>query len=102
MKVAHFDVEEKASDPAQGRVPQVAMQERHRARSYAALKAIAHDEIGAFAQFVEEWLQRRKIIRIIGIAHDDVSAAGRANSTDQCGTVSLALDIDNPCAFFLR
>src|SRR5260221_897893 len=75
VEVAHRRAEEKAPDETQHRIAEVAMQRRHRAPEDAALEAIAHHERIALPQLVDEAIERREIVAVIGIAHDHETAA---------------------------
>ena len=70
-------------------IADVAVEPWHRPRSYPALKAIADHKLESVAQGVHEGIEIREVIGIIRIAHDDVSAPGRGDSTDEGGAVSL-------------
>ena len=54
MEIPARAVEEQAADRAQHRIAQIAMQRRHGARLDAAQEPIAHDELIAVAQLLDE------------------------------------------------
>ena len=57
VEVADGDREEQPADARQHRVAELAVQARHRARLDAALEAVAHDQVVARAQLVDEGLE---------------------------------------------
>ena len=59
------------------------MERWHGAGCNAALKAVAHDKVGASTQAIDIGLQAGKIIAAVGIAHDDVTATGGIDAGDQ-------------------
>ena len=58
-------------------IAEIAVQGRHRAGRDAALEAVAHDEVGAGAQLVDERHRGGEVVAVVGVAHDDVAARAR-------------------------
>src|SRR5690606_30345551 len=50
---------------------------------------------GARAQLFHEGVEVREIVAVVGIAHDDVSAARRSNATGKRRAVALLGDVDD-------
>jgi hypothetical protein len=71
MKVAHRCLEEESRQAAERRVSEVSVHGRHGAARDAAQKAVADDQIEAFAQFVDEGIERVEVVAAVGIADDD-------------------------------
>src|SRR5215831_4525735 len=61
VEVAHSRAKEESPDEAQHRVAEVAMQWRHRARTYPAFEPVPHDQGVPRAQALDECIQSRKI-----------------------------------------
>jgi hypothetical protein len=101
MEVANRDLEEEAANEGKDRIAEHPVKERHGAGRDAALEPVPHDELGAFAQLPDEGVEAGEIIGIIGVAHDDVFAAGRADPANQRGAIAACGDRLNPGAFFL-
>ena len=87
-----FDAEEQPAEKAQHRIAEIAVQRRHGAGLDAAREAIAHDQFGAVAQPRHEGVERGEIIAVVGVAHDDVAAAGRGDAAEQRRAVALCGD----------
>jgi hypothetical protein len=78
------------------------MQERHRTRVDATLKAIPHNDVVARSQAFEEWRQCTEVIAIVGIPHNDVVATCRADPGGQCRTIAPYWDVDHSNPIGLR
>jgi hypothetical protein len=98
MRIADRRPEEKVENPGQDRVAHVAMQPGHRAGENAAPEPIAHDQVIARPQLLDERLERCEIVRIVRVAHDDIAPSGGLNSRPQSMAVTLPRDIDDPGA----
>src|SRR5258708_3498721 len=94
VAVAYSRAEEKIHQPAQTGIAKVSVQRRHGAGLDAAAKAIAHDEVVAPAQFVDEIGNLNEIVAVIGVAHDDVFTAGGGDARLQRRAVAPLVDAD--------
>jgi hypothetical protein len=88
VEVADRALEEQSADAAQDGIAKVLMQPWHGAGRDAALEPVAHDELGAPAQLRHEWTQVGKVVAVVGVAHDHVTATGGANSGLQRSAVA--------------
>src|ERR1043166_4547694 len=102
MKISRRALEQKPADESQYRIAEILVQRRHCVRLDTAAKAIAHDQIVAFAQFLNKWHQVDEVVRIVGVAHDDEPSARRANSTHEGAAVTLRSHIDHATSALRR
>src|SRR4051812_44023796 len=56
------------------------MQRRHGAGLDAARKTVAHHQRITLPEFLDEALEKRKIVAIVGVAHDDVASVRSGDS----------------------
>ena len=71
------------------------MEEGHGAGRDAALEPVAHDQVGAVAQTLDQTVQAFEIIAVVGVAHDHEAAARRADPTDQRRAVAALRNGDD-------
>ena len=98
VEVADLAAEEQPADEAEHRVAEVLVQRRHGARRDPAPEPVAHHQVRALAQFVNERHQVGEIVAVVGVAHDDVLAAGRDDAAHQRVAVTLVADRHHPGA----
>ena len=60
-----------------------------------ALEPAAHAEILAVHELLDQRHRLAKVVRAVGVGHDDETAAGRDNPTDQGVAIALVHDHDN-------
>ena len=72
------------------RVADPAILPRHGPGLDPALEAIAHHEVAACPQLLDERHEVGEIIAVIGIAHDDIDAACRQAALIKCRAVAAA------------
>ena len=82
MEVADVGAIEEPAREAQRRVADIAVQLRHRATADAAQEAVAHHQVGAGAELLEEGLQAHEIVAAVGIAHRDIRARRRPDAAE--------------------
>ena len=75
MKIADRRAVEPTRNRGKHRIAEIAMQRRHGAGLDPAGKAIAHDQVGALLQPVDDAVDFAPVIGIVGIGHDQVLAA---------------------------
>ena len=75
------------------------MERRHGAGGDAAGEAVAHDELVAGAQRGDEGVEIGEIVAVVGVAHDDVLAAGRLDAAGEGRAVAADRDRDDAGAF---
>ena len=90
MKVAAGAAEKEPPDAGQHRVPEIFVQRRHGVGLDAAFETIAHHELVAVAQFLEKGTEVREIVTVVGVAHDDVLAAGRLDAALKRAAVTFS------------
>jgi hypothetical protein len=59
------------------------VQQWHRTGHNPAFEPVTHNDVGAVAQVLDEWRERGKVIGIVGIAHDHITATRRLDASDQ-------------------
>jgi len=74
----------------------------HGAWLYAALKPVTHDQFGPLAPPGDEVRHLRKIVAVVGVAHDDELAFCLFNSLTQGVAVASGRDMDRARAELLR
>ena len=72
VEVAHRRAEEQPADARQHRVADAAVQPRHRARLDAAREAVAHHEVVAVAEVLEERTEVLEVVAVVGVGHEHV------------------------------
>src|SRR5688572_10444245 len=87
VEIPYGTTEEQSSHRGQDRVAEIAVQGRHRARSDAALKSIAHHKVETLAKLDDERLQAGQVVAVVGIRHDHESAAGCLDAALKRGAV---------------
>src|SRR5215469_5448713 len=92
VEVADVAREEQPADEREHRVSEVAVQLRHGAWLDAAPEAVPHDQVGALAELGHERHQVGEIVAVVGVAHDDVLAAGGRDTAHEGVAVALLLD----------
>ena len=98
VEVADLAAEEQPADEAEHRVAEVLVQRRHRPGRDPAPEAVAHHQVRALAQFVNERHQVGEIVAVVGVAHDHVFAVGGDDPAHQGVAVTLVADRYHPGA----
>ena len=88
VEIAARAAEEDAADRRQHGVAEVAVQLRHGAGHDAALEAVAHDQLVSRAKLRDEIVKPAEIVAVVGIAHDDVTAARGMDAAAQRAAVA--------------
>ncbi len=96
--VADGRAEEEVQDAGQDRVADVPVVPGHGAGADAALEAVAHDQLIAGAEALDERVDGAEVVGIVGVAHDDVLAAGSGNARLQGRAVTALGGMDHPAA----
>jgi hypothetical protein len=102
VEVADLVSEEQATNKAQYWIPKVAMERRHGTWRYPTPKSITHHEIRTSTESFKERRESREVVAVVGIAHDDVPAAGSQDPTEQSVAVSTLGYGDHASASALR
>ena len=76
VRVRDLEPEEQVQDPRQDRVPDPAVQPRHGAFVDPASVAGAEHEVLPVVELLQERVQVAEVIGAVGVAHEDVVAAG--------------------------
>ena len=84
VEVAHRRAEEQAAEARQHRVADPAVQPRHRARLDPTGEAVAHHEVVAVAQVLEERAEVLEVVAVVGVGHDHVGAARGCPGSTRC------------------
>src|SRR6185312_7926268 len=93
MKILDRTLEEKPADKGQHRISEIAMERRHRSRTNTTTKAIAHHQVKALAQFLDERPEGAEIVTIISVPHDHESAVCCVDASHQGITISFGRDL---------
>ena len=93
MGVAHAGPEEEVERAAQDRVADVAVQPRHRA-GLDAIHAVAHHEIGAGIEVLDEVRDLGEVVRQVGVGHHDVAPARRGEARQVGAAVAAPRLVD--------
>ena len=93
VHVADGGVEQHAPDQRERRVSDPPVRPDHRAFTDASGEPVAHDEIAALAERLEEGSDRREVVAVVGVAHDHVASACGGDASDQGASVALALHV---------
>ncbi len=75
------------------------MQEGHGPGRDAALEPVAHDQLCAGAQLVQQQVQALEIVGVVGVAHDDETATRGADPAHQGGAIAAIEHADHARAF---
>src|ERR1700722_8955516 len=89
MEIADVGVKNETTDPGQDGVSQVAMERGHRASHNSTAKPIPHDQVVSLPDLGYEGSDRRPVIRIVSIAHNDDGAACFADTARESGAIPL-------------
>src|ERR1700722_5690980 len=95
MEVAARTAEEHAAYRGEHGVADVTVQRRHRSRLDAAKEPVAHHEFVALPELLDKATQVREVVAVVGITHDDVTAARRGNSGQQRTAIATLRHGDN-------
>ena len=97
VEVATWIRKQHATDRRQYGIPEIAVEKRHRAGLDAAFESVAHHQVVAVAEFVDERHQTGEVIAVVGITYND-EGAGRSSDTAQKGaSVTPSLGVDDAC-----
>ena len=94
VRVADAGAEEDVEDAREHRVADVAVQPRHRAR-VDLVHPVAHDELGALVEVLDEARDLVEVVREVGVAHHDVAAAGGGEAGQVGAAVAAARLVDD-------
>ena len=83
---------EPPADERERRIAQVLVQPRHRPGVDPALEAVAGHEVVPFTEPLDERLELREVIAVVGVAHDHPAAASSCDSAGQSRAVAALLD----------
>src|SRR5690606_29560811 len=83
------------SDTAQHGIPDITVFPGHGARLDAALKAVAHDQVVAFAQFLDESWNVPEVVAGIGVGHDHVAPVSGGDASHECAAVAFLWNADH-------
>ena len=98
MEVADRRAEQHPADPDSSGLPRY-LCSGGIALGDAALEAVAHHELVARAEPLDERRRAREVVAVVGIAHDDVLAAGGVDAAHQGAAVSRGTSTTRaPCA----
>src|SRR3954469_18037692 len=95
MEVSDVAPEEQPPEERKPRVAEPLVQRGHGALLDAALEAVAHDEVVARAQALDERIDGLEVVREIGVAHEDVRAAGGSDAAGEGRAVTAGSDGDD-------
>ncbi len=95
-------MEKRIQDRGQRRIAKIFVKPGHGAWLYAALKPVTHDQFGPLAPPGDEVRHLRKIVAVVGVAHDDELAFCLFNSLTQGVAVASGRDMDRARAELLR
>ena len=93
VEVADVARVEEPADGGEHRVAEVAVLPGHRARLDAALEPVAHDEVEALAQLLEEAVEVAEVVGGVGVSHHHVAAPRRRDAAEQRRAVALAVHL---------
>jgi hypothetical protein len=74
----------------------------HRSRRDPAEKAVAHHEIHADTQLLDERIEPAEVVAVVSVAHDDVAAASVLRAVIQSGPVATLGHMNDSSALALR
>ena len=97
VEVTDLAAEEQPADETEHRVAEVAVQRRHGPRLDAALKAVAHHQVGPVPELLHERHQVGEVVTVVRVAHDDAATAGGHNPAHQGVAVALLGDRHHAC-----
>ena len=83
IAVANARVKKSVEQRGEAGVAQVLVRRRHRSRLDSPAEAIAHHDVVAFPQLLDEARNVGEVVTIVRIAHDDKRAACSGNSGTQ-------------------
>src|SRR5579859_2161514 len=73
------------------------MRPRHGAFLDPACETVAHHQVIAFAQTLEDWRNLPEVVALVGVAHDDVAARGSGDAAADGGPISGLIDQHHLC-----
>jgi hypothetical protein len=82
VKITDWCTEEQPTDEGQERIANIAVKWWHRAGLNTAPEAVTNHEICPTTQSFYERVQRREVVTLISVPHDDVSATCCLHATD--------------------
>ena len=100
MKIVNKCMKSFPAQIREHRNPQISMQKRHGTHLHCSGKTIADDEIISFPEGIDKRLQTRKIIAVITIAHNNVSASRSVDPTCQGVPITLSGNRNNTGSHF--
>src|SRR6185295_10736347 len=95
MEIAGRTLEKEPADSSEHRIAKIAMQIRHRTRLDSPKKTVAHHQVIAISQLIDERPEVGEVITVIRVAHDHVFTASGSNASHQGIAVSLSLNLNH-------
>src|SRR5260370_15404709 len=101
IAIADACVKQSVEKPGKAGIAEVFVKRRHGSGLDPAPKAVAHNHLKAFPQFLDEMGNLGEVITIVRVSHDDELAPGRFDPCLQGSTVSSFSHLDDarPVAF---
>ncbi len=102
MEIAATARKEKTANSGEYWIAKVTMEGGHGAGSDPSLEAVAHDQVIAGPEPVDEGFDREKVVAVVSVAHDDKRSSGARNAPHQGAPVALGLHMNDASAHFGR
>ena len=97
VSVADAGAEEEVEDAGQHRIADVAVEPGHRS-GLDVVHPVAHHELGAVLELLDEARNLVEVVREVGVGHDDVVATRRVEPRQVRAAVASARLVDDACA----
>src|SRR5437762_1789489 len=98
MEVADAGGEKQSADETQHGISEKSMQKRHGTGSDPTPKAVTYDQSVACAQTVDERVEPREIVAVVGVPHYNESPVRHPDSCQKRAAISLLCDAHDACA----
>ena len=102
VEVADRGAEQHPADPGEHRVAEVLVQRRHRAGAMPPLKRLPITSSSPARSRSTNGSRLGEVVAVVGVAHDDVLAAGGLDPAHERAAVPLGRDVDDPRAVRAR
>src|SRR5690242_16498544 len=80
VKITALATEKQPSHERQHWIPHISVQERHGAGLDATGKTVSHHQVITSTQFLEKTRNMPKVVAVIGVTHDEITAASGADA----------------------
>src|SRR6185369_13523830 len=89
VKITARTIEEQPSDSREHGITEIPVQPGHRIPLDTSFETVTHHQVETVTQLVEERTEVTEVVAVVGVPHDDRTAAGCLNPAEQGTAVTF-------------